>query len=89
MTKAELTEKARVSLPLINAAAALASVVMIVAGGAWAASTLKATLDDKADLQTLREAALEEAIANPGHKVPDPFDPKRIIVVELNQDRAK
>ena len=89
MTKAELTEKARVSRPRINAAAALASVVMIVAGGAWAASTLKATLDDKADLQTLREAALEEAIANPGHKVPDPFDPKRIIVVELNQDRAK
>ncbi len=89
MTKAELTEKARISLPIINAFTMLVSVVVLVAGGAWAASTLKSSLDAKADLQTLREAALEEAIANPGHKVPDPFDPKRIIVVELNQNRPK
>jgi hypothetical protein len=87
MTKMELNEKIRVSYPLISAVTALVSVVVLVAGGAWAASELKTSLDGKADLQSLREAALEEAMQNPGHRVPDPRDPTRIIVVELERTK--
>ena len=43
---------------------------------------LSSLASDCYHLSSAREAALREAIENPGHRVPDPIDPNKIIVVE-------
>ena len=44
---------------------------------------MKTVEDDRYTLAMASERALREAIENPGHRVPDPRDPNRIIVVEI------
>lgn len=81
MTRGELTEKVRVSVPLISAIVMFITVGTTIAGGAWAASQLKTALDGKADKSTLMTLALRRAMENPGTREPNPEDPSQIIVV--------
>ena len=65
-------------------------VVITLAGavimGTWIAAGKSAVLDrlveDHYGITAASEAALRQAIENPGMRVPDPRDPERVIVVE-------
>lgn len=41
---------------------------------------------DRYTLTMASEKALREAIANPGHKIPDPREPSKLIVVDLERN---
>lgn len=76
---------------IVSASAWLHSVIVKVNGSLQAVAVrIKSLEEARAGTYTLAaaaEVALRQAIENPGHRVPDPRDPNRIIEVREGQCR--
>lgn len=63
--------------------------VALVVGATWTTALFYGRLAslerDHYGITAASEQALRQAIANPGHRVPDPRDPNKLIVVEDGQ----
>lgn len=85
-TEATLDKNTRLTV-----AAAVTAIGLAISATWWVAHQLGAIRQELKDLKSASssamtvaaasEQALREAIENPGHRVPDPRDPNRIIVV--------
>lgn len=76
-----LSEKTRIAVGV----GAGFGIVFALVTGTWTLAGIynrfRLLEDDAYGLSRACEVALREAIENPGHRVPDPRDPKQIIVV--------
>jgi hypothetical protein len=77
MTRASLDKNTKTTL-----ATAVTAIGLAITGTWWVGMKIS-SLEKKIDsiLALSSELALREAIENPGHRVPDPRDPTKVIVV--------
>ena len=78
-----ITSSTKISLALVFTL--LICTASVVASVMSMKDQIAAMRDEQWTISMEAEAALREAIANPGHQVPDPRSPGKVIVVIVNE----